>query len=79
MSTPTTVLYKTPPPPQVVDVRLSDNNWPKVSIEAKKLAVDLDYDCLSYVHFFQFLIPFAVYCIPSIQGLSLILSPGLYC
>ena len=35
----------------VVDVRLSDDDWPKMSREAEKLAVDLDYDCLSYVHF----------------------------
>ena len=35
----------------VVDVRLSDDDWPKMSREAEKVAVDLDYDCLSYVHF----------------------------
>ena len=55
----------------VVDVRLSDDDWSKLSREAEKLAVDLYYDCLSYV---QFSILFSFYydsqSIPSIQGLN---------
>ena len=34
----------------VVDVRLSDDDWPKMSREAQKLAVDHDHGHLSYVH-----------------------------
>ena len=55
----------------VVDVRLSDDDWPKMSKEAEKLAVDLDYDCLSCVYFsILFIFYYDSQSIPSIQGLN---------
>ena len=37
----------------VVDICLSDDDWPKMSREAENLQLIIDYDYPSYVHFYS--------------------------